>query len=264
MALLTVNGEAIEEEAMRLETAAMLKLMTERMPKENPATLRARAREWAEENLIESTLMRQAALMNQAAADPEPVDAPEDSNEEEKLRLRMDRLVARITQPASPPRHKDVVAYYLKNRESFAAPESIRVAHVVKNVDERTAEEDARAAIERAHEEIAKGRPFAEVADELSDCPGQGGDLGWFGEGHMVPAFEEVVFHMQPGEVSGIFRTEFGFHIAKMLDRKPAGPRKLEEVQEQIAELLLTEKKQKRLHQFVDNLKSKAKIVRQP
>jgi peptidyl-prolyl cis-trans isomerase C/foldase protein PrsA len=258
MVVLTVNGEKIEEEALRLETAAMLKLMTERMPKESPAALRKQAREWAEENLIESALMRQAA-----ANDPEPIDAPEGSSEEDILRLRMDRLVARITAPASPPRHKDVVAYYVKNRDSFPAPESIRAAHIVKNVDEKTTEAEARAGIEKAMEELKKGRRFPEVADELSDCPGNGGDLGYFERGQMVDAFEEVVFRMRPGDVSNIFRTEFGFHIALAIDYKEAGIRKLEEVQEQIAEQLLSEKKQKRLHQYVDNLKARARIVRE-
>ncbi len=257
MVVLTVNGEKIEEEAIRLETAAMLKLMTEQMPKENPAKLRIQAREWAEENLIESTLMRQAA-----ASDPEPIEIPEEASPEDAVRLRMDRLVARITAPASPPRHKEVVAYYMKNRESFPSPESIRVAHIVKNVDEQTSEAEARAAIEHARDELAKGRSFFEVANELSDCPGNGGDLGYFERGHMVDAFEDVVFAMQPAQVSNIFRTEFGFHIALVIDYKEGGIRRLEEVQDQIAEQLLGEKKQKRLHQYVDNLRSRAKVVR--
>jgi len=228
------------------------------MPRENPAALRARARQWAEENLIETTLMKQAAL-----SDPEPIETPADSSQEDTLRLRLDRLVARITSPASPPRHKDVVAFYLKNRDSFEEPESVRAAHIVKNVDERNSEADARAAIEKAQGELANGRPFAEVADEMSDCPGQGGDLGYFARGQMVPAFDDVVFALAPGQVSGIFRTEFGFHIAKVLARKPAGIRKLEEVQDRISEHLLAEKKQKRLHQFVDNLRARAAIRRE-
>lgn len=235
----------------------MLKLMTERMAGESPDVLRARAAEWAEENLIESTLMKQAA-----AQEPSPGETPEGCLPEEALRMKLDRLVERITAPASPPRHKEVVAHYLKNKDSFQQPESVRAAHIVKNVDERTGEEEARAAIGKAEEELARGRAFAEVADEFSDCPGNGGDLGYFGPGQMVQAFEDVVFALEPGQVSGIFRSEFGFHIATVLAKKPAGIRRLEEVQDQIAELLLSEKKQKRLHQFVDNLRARAVIQR--
>jgi len=219
--------------------------MTERMPGENPATLRARAREWAIDNLIEAVLLRQEA----AKAEPEA---------EEKARL--EHLIERITAPAAPPRHKEVVAYYLKNRDAFEAPEQIRTAHIVKNVDEQHSEADAHAGIEQARGELDKGRPFGEVADELSDCPGNGGDLGFFARGQMVPAFEDVVFPMGIGAVSGIFRTEFGFHIAKLVERRPAGVLKLEEVQSRIEEQLLRVKKQKRLDQYVDQLRARAAI----
>ena len=150
MSALLVNGEAIEDAEIRREAAAMLTLMTERMPGENPATLRARAREWAIDNLIEAVLLRQEA----AKAEPEA---------EEKARL--EHLIERITAPAAPPRHKEVVAYYLKNRDAFEAPEQIRTAHIVKNVDEQHSEADAHAGIEQARGELDKGRPFGEVAD---------------------------------------------------------------------------------------------------
>jgi parvulin-like peptidyl-prolyl isomerase len=247
MSVLVVNGEAIEDSEIRRETAAMLTLMTERMPGENPATLRTRAREWAEDNLIEAALLRQAAALAEPGA-------------EEKSRL--ERLIERITSPASPPRHKEVVAWYLKNRDSLEEPEQIHAAHIVKNVDEQHSEDEARAAIERASDELAKSRPFGEVADELSDRPGNGGDLGFFARGQMVPAFEEVVFHLDVNAVSPIFRTEFGFHIATLLERRPAGIRKLEEVQSRIEEQLLREKKQKRLDQYVDQLRARALIQR--
>jgi len=246
MGALIVNGEAIEEAEIRRETAAMLALMTERMPGENPATLRTRAREWAEDNLIEAALLRQAALAEPAA--------------EEKPRL--ERLIERITSPASPPRHKDVVAWYVKNRDSLEEPEQIHAAHIIKNVDEQHPEAEARAIIEHARAELSKGRPFGEVADELSDCPGNGGDLGFFARGQMVPEFEQVVFNLDLNAVSEIFRTEFGFHIATLLERQPAGIRKLEEVQSRIEEQLLREKKQKRLDQYVDQLRARALIER--
>ena len=244
---LVVNGEAIEDAEIRRETAAMLSLMTERMPGENPATLRTRAREWAEDNLIEAAHLRQAAALTEPDAEAKP---------------RLERLIERITSPASPPRHKDVVAWYLKNRDSLEEPEQIRAAHIVKNVDEQHPEAEARAAIERARNELAKGRSFGEVADELSDCPGNGGDLGFFARGQMVPAFEQVVFNLDENAVSEIFRTEFGFHIAKLLERRPAGIPKLEEVQSRIEEQLLREKKQKRLDQYVDQLRARAVIQR--
>jgi parvulin-like peptidyl-prolyl isomerase len=258
MATLLVNGEAVEEAAIRLEAAAVLKLIAERMPEEDPLVLRTRAREWAEENLIEAALLRQEAL-----SDPEPVQTPPGCSQEAEIQLRIERLVSRTKSQAARPRHKDIVAFYLKNRDAFFEPEKIRAAHIVRNVDERNSETSARAAIERARDELAQGRPFSEIADEMSDCPGQGGDLGFFGRGDMVPAFEDVVFRLASNEVSGIFRSEFGFHIATVLQRRAAGIRTLEDVHDRIEEHLWEEKKQKRLHQYVDHLRARAVIRRE-
>lgn len=255
MNVILVNGEAIGEAAVRRETTALLELMAAKMEGDDLLNVQPRAREWAEENLIETLLMRQTALR-----DPSTMPASLPDSPEEAAQLRMENLIARITAHASPPRHKDVVEYYRKHREDFREPERIRAAHIVRNVDENHAESAARAAIERARDELAKGRPFAEVADELSDCPGKGGALDRFTRGEMVPEFEDVVFALGVGEVSGIFRTEFGFHIATVLERLPAGISPLEAVMERIETVLLEEKKAKRLHQYVDNLRAKAVI----
>ena len=256
--VIRVNGEAIEDSAIQHETTAMLNVMAARMQDEDPLILRARAREWAEENLIEAALLRQAALR-----ELEPPQIPVGCSRESEDRLRMESLVNRITSHAAPPRHKEIVAYYLKNRDSFHEAETARVAHIVKNVDERASEEIVLAAMERARDDLAAGRSFGEIADEISDCPGKGGELAWFGRGEMVAAFEDAVFSLSPNEVSGIIRTEFGFHIAKLLELRPAGIRRLEEVTDQISRHLLEEKKQKRLHQYVDSLRARAAVQRE-
>ncbi len=257
MTVLLVNGEAIDDSSVRRETAALLELMAEKMEGQNLLAVQPRAREWAEENLIESLLMRQAAL-----SDPSTLPAERPESEEDEAQLRVETLVARITSHAAPPRHKDIVEYYRRHREDFREPERVRAAHIVRNVDENNTEAAARAAIEHARDELTKGRPFAEVADELSDCPGKGGALDLFPRGEMVPEFDDVVFALAVNEVSGIFRTEFGFHIATVLERHPAGISPLESVSDRIAALLLDEKKAKRLHQYVDNLRARAVIRR--
>jgi parvulin-like peptidyl-prolyl isomerase len=71
--------------------------------------------------------------------------------------------------------------------------------------------------------EIKTGkRPFSKIAEEKSKCPSgrKGGDLGWFGRGRMVREFETAAFALRKGETSGLVRTEFGWHIIKVLDAK--------------------------------------------
>jgi parvulin-like peptidyl-prolyl isomerase len=136
----------------------------------------------------------------------------------------------------------------------------VNAAHIVRNIDEKTTEAEARAAIEGVADELAQGADFAEVADRNSDCPGRGGDLGFFARGQMVPEFDDVVFALAPGDVSGIFRTPFGYHIARVIAHRAAGIAKFDVVREQISEILYAEKRQRVIDRFIDQLRAKASI----
>ena len=277
---LLVNGELVDDSLIRQEATALRPRMAEAMTDLDPIALEMRVKEWARENVIERVLLRQAA-----AADPEPITPEafertleqvrnqtpgqtgcvlptreEELRQEVEARLRVERLVERITGKVAQPRHKDVVEYYKKHKDSYLTPELVHASHIVKNVDENTDEAAARAAIEEAETELKQGADFAEVADRRSDCPGRGGDLGWFPRGQMVDEFENIVFALAPGETSAIFRSPFGFHIARLHGRKPAGPQRLEDVRPLIEDTLLGEKRQRLLEQYLDKLRAKATI----
>ena len=123
-------------------------------------------------------------------------------------------------------------------------------------------EEEAAAleAIKQAEAEINAGGDFHAVADKFSDCAGSGGDLGYFPRGEMVEEFEEIVFPMKTGEVSPIFRSAFGYHIAKLVDRKPEGVRPLAEVQPRIEEMLMAQRREQALEDYLDALRAKASV----
>jgi hypothetical protein len=246
---LIVNGEIIDRERIRQETSAIFQLLADEMPGEDPLARQIRAREWAEENLIEDALLQQAASNDPVLGS---LEAP----------LRRERFIEKITAHVAPPRRGDIVSFYRANQKNFYVPEMVHAAHIVRNVDEQNDETVARTAIERAAAELARGRAFGDVADELSDCAGDGGDLGFFPRGQMVEAFDAVVFRLNPGQVSGIFRTDFGFHIAKVLERRPEGIQPFELLRGEIERHLLTQKKQAALERFVDDLRAKADIRR--
>jgi hypothetical protein len=259
-----VNGEVLDENEIAAEEQAMLPRLAEAMRGEPRSAVLARAREWARENVIDRVLLRQAAW-NDSELSNSAGDAPAESNclsrdNEEELRARLERLTARLTAKLQPPKAKEITEYYRRNSGQLYLPEMVRAAHIVRNVDEKTSEDEARSAIEKVVARIAQGEDFAAVADELSDCPGRGGDLGFFPRGQMVPEFDDAVFALRPGEVSGIFRTPFGFHVAKVIEYRPEGIPKLDDVREQIANVLYAEKRQRAIDRFVDQLRAKAVI----
>lgn len=267
---LIVNGETVNDSAIRQEAAALRPRFAEMVQGEAVET-EMQLREWAREAVIEKTLLRQEALK-----DPEPIPealiqealeqpgcitrATDDLRRDIEVRLRIDRLIRKIGEKAPRSKQRELVDYYRKNRDQFFTPEMLRVSHIVKNVNENTDEAGALEVIRRAQEELRQGEPFAQVADRYSDCAGNGGDLGYFPRGQMVQEFEDVVFALKTGETSDIFRTVFGFHIARLEDRKPEGIRSLDEVREQIEAVLLRDKQQRALDEFLGRLKAKADI----
>jgi PPIC-type PPIASE domain len=135
------------------------------------------------------------------------------------------------------PTRKEIDYYYKTHRSQFFAPERIRIAHIVKNVDEWTGRDRARTMIEQAQDELMRGASFDSVAQRHSDCGGNG-ELSWFSRGVMVEEFDEAVFRLEKGETSSIFETRFGFHIVRVLDRRPQGIPPLSEVYDEISALL--------------------------
>ncbi len=126
--------------------------------------------------------------------------------------------------------------YYRTRGSEFASPERARGRHILlrpptqDNAGWRTAQEQAQAVYQRA---VQQGADFAALAREFSQDEGSkpnGGDLGWFARGQMVPEFEQAAFALSPGGVSQPVRSQFGYHIIRLEERAPAGVRPLEEV----------------------------------
>lgn len=134
--------------------------------------------------------------------------------------------------------------YDLHTADQFTQPEQVRAGHILVKVDPGADDAAKTAARKKAEGLLAKVRgkaDFAEVATKNSDDPGsasKGGDLGLFPRGRMTPAFEDAAFALEPGKVSDIVETPFGFHIIKVEEHRPGGVQSLDEVREQIKDTL--------------------------
>lgn len=116
-----------------------------------------------------------------------------------------------------------VEEYYVSNRDEFARGRQIRASHILFSIDERPLVEQVKFA-ESVRQLAEQGVDFGKLADEYSTITpsAPGGDLGFFTEGRMVPAFEKAAFALELGEVSDLVVTDFGIHIIKVTDKKAA------------------------------------------
>lgn len=154
----------------------------------------------------------------------------------------------------------DVKAFYDENIEEFKTPSQIRASHILVKVDSMTNEVEkaaAKAKIDGLLKEIEGGADFAALAKANSDCPSkeQGGDLGFFGHGQMVPQFEKAAFALATNEVSKVVETRFGFHIIKLTDRREGSVQALKDVSEMIKQYLKGMKQEEVVGAYVDSLK---------
>ena len=123
--------------------------------------------------------------------------------------------------------HREVEEYQRRHLERYSAPEAVHASHILVSPADASPEADARARAraDSLLERVRKGENFARLARENSDDPAtsdQGGDLGDFGRGAMLPEFERAAFALRPGEVSGLVKTEVGYHIIRCHDYLPS------------------------------------------
>lgn len=149
----------------------------------------------------------------------------------------------------------EIEEYYNENSDlpPINNPEQVRARHILVS-NESTANE--------VKTMLTRGYDFAELAKEYSEGPSapQGGDVGWFSEGMMVPEFEEATFALQVGQISDIVKTQYGYHIIQLTARKQPEVKSIAEAQDEIKDLLIESKQQSVLLTFIDQLKKKADI----
>ncbi len=117
-------------------------------------------------------------------------------------------------------------------------------------------EAQALARIIEVQQKLGAGEDFAKLAAEYSDdtvSAAEGGDLGWFGRGRMVPEFEEAVFKLEPGQISDPIKTQYGYHIVQVLERDPARP---------LDEFTLAQNRYLAFTQWLDNVRNTTPIER--
>jgi len=280
---IVVNGERIEDRDIQQEVQRLRPSYEQAFTEMDPDKREAQLCEWSKENVIERALLRQEAKSSGSAVPAADVEAafarlkeqyekPEDlykefeADSDDKIRamielqMKVEHKIREVYATAPEPSESEIRDYYEQNKEQFQSGEQIRIAHVVKYVNWQTDETTAMETVTRAREEIERGATFEAVVEKYTDCADSGGDLGYVMHGQMVEEFEDVVFNLSPGQVSDIFRTRFGYHIAKVYDRKPPTVPDLKDIKKQITEAVREQKREQALGEYLDQLRGKAVV----
>jgi peptidyl-prolyl cis-trans isomerase C len=234
-----VDGTAITEEDLKIA----LEELTPTLPQQMDA---AQRRTYAIDYLIDLKIVAAKAAKDKIADTPDFKKRLGQTSD----RLMMEALLTREGEKGSSD--DAMKKFYDETIKGLKPAQEVKARHILVEK-----EEEAKAAVER----LKKGEDFAKLAGELSKDPGsgkEGGDLGWFEKERMVPEFAEAAFKLDKGGVSEIVKTQFGFHIIKVEDKRDKKPPEFEGVKEQLKRYMV----QKAQQDYVLKLREAAKVER--
>jgi peptidyl-prolyl cis-trans isomerase C len=159
----------------------------------------------------------------------------------------------------------EIKDFYDKNPERFQQPEAVRASHILIRVEESANDEQKKAARAKADDllkQLQTGADFAALAKQHSQdgTAPQGGDLNFFARGQMVPPFEQAAFALQPGQLSEVVETPFGYHIIKVTERRQPRTVPLTEAAPRIGQYLTMQQQQQKTDAFISALRAKSKV----
>ena len=160
----------------------------------------------------------------------------------------------KLLEPRIEITDEEIKTFFEENKEQMGQAEQVQASHILVE-DEATAKE--------VEQKLKDGEDFAKLAEEYSQDPGNasnGGDLGYFGKGKMVPEFEEAVFAMEVDEISGPVETSNGFHIIHLTGKKEAKEATLEDSKDQVKDTIFEQKMQTEYGVLIEELKEKYKV----
>lgn len=213
---------------------------------------RPESRQWAESN--KGQVLRQLVLQEVLAQEGKRLKLDRNPKVRAQLEVQTNSALARSVVRKYVDEKSDVTdaklqGHYDANKQQYAVGEQVSASHILVQTKDEA---------ENVLKELKDGKPFAEIAKARSIGPSapNGGALGTFGSGRMVPAFEKAAFALKVGEISEPVQTQFGYHVITVTDRQEARTRPFEEVKDEIRESLVSAY----IEGLVDDLRKKATV----
>lgn len=197
------------------------------------------------EEMISFELIYNYAKDSGMENEKEYIDLLERAKKEILTQTAISKVMAQVTVT-----DQEVKDYYNANQKMFVEPEMVSAKHILVETKEKA---------EEIISEINDGLSFEEAAQKYSSCPskGQGGNLGKFSRGQMVPEFEEAAFNLEIGVVSEPVKTQFGYHLIKVEEKIESEAKEFNEVESMIKNTLLQQRQTFKYSQLNSELREK-------
>jgi len=221
----------------------------ERLPKHYQDIIKGQKKRFLDDVIAEE-LLYDEALRSKIDGNPETKEVIEEA----KRTIIVSRLIKdKVDDKVSVP-EEEIKKYYDEHSEEFMLPERWRASHIL--VDTLEEAKDIKAKLDQ-------GGSFEEFVKERSKdtTAKQGGDIGYFAKGQLIPEFENASFSLELGQISDIVKTQFGYHIIKLTDRKGPEVQEFSAVKELIKKELEREQKKQILEKLMNDLRKGAKIT---
>ncbi len=288
--MILVNNEPIPPSAIEHELSRLVQFYAQHMPEEELRNQLDILRQRAVEQAIGSKLLFQEAEKLNIEVPNDDIDKSlyamakqlggmqklkdqlkkQNLTEElfrEQIRRgrRVDILVERVvSEVAAEPTEEECRDHFEAHKEEYTKPERVLAQHILITPADSSdaAKQEAREKLIAIRERVLNGADFGDEASAHSACPSgkNGGSLGWFSRGMMVPPFENAAFSMNDGEVSDIIETQFGFHIILKTDHEEATGADFDDAKDNIRDFLYHTKRGEALAKHVSELRQAAKV----
>lgn len=269
---MTINGEHVDTEVFSNEFRRLMQSQADR-----PVSMKIdeeRVREIARENVIAGTLVSQEARkrvpsisdsevkhrmrqLKKQYGEQVPLEqfVPRIENE-----IRIDKMYRELYKTLPKITQEQARKAFEENPDAYKQPEQVHCSHIVRHTFGGADPNISLQQIMEAQDRLRQGEPFESVSRRFSDEHGQAGDLGTFSRGRMVDKFENVVFRMKAGEISDVFKTEFGYHIVLLHEKIPERQRTFEEAKNDVVRDLQEAARRNAIEALIDDLKASAEI----
>ncbi len=280
-----VNEHLIPDWAIERQAQTMFEQVAKSMPDKPREVVQLAALDLARDRMVDQALMAQESQNREYVIDAEEVNlgmkkwisqnggkkafskgkhpvikTEDDLRKEITSQIQFNRLLEEES-TSEKISESEAKKYYDARSDLFETEVLLTASHILKMA--KTEEEFARAEeqIIKIRKKIEEGDPFIDMIKKESDDSQNDGHLGTFGKGRMVPPFEKAAFSLKAGEVSEPVKSQFGWHLIELHDRKEPEVTPFEEVKEKIVEYLGERRKDRVFDQFLDKLKKQADIT---